>query len=151
MSKNETPAFIKAHTQCITINDNRAVISLREKRSEYKALNPEKKHVIVLVVDDCILSDKDGIKCDYLILVEDTAHFIELKGKDLNHAIDQIFESVKKVMPELQGEFPAAHAKISISGTPKIFDIKRWERLKALMKRYKGGAYKSNTPFEDTF
>lgn len=70
-------------------------ISVSERGVFYLAnMNPERE-AVVFAVDGVII--KEGCKCDKLLLSRDTAddnswfsHFIELKGSDVNHAIEQL-------------------------------------------------------------
>ena len=73
----------------------RSNISTQEKGKRYKAAVKPKRQTVVFQVDGCIV--KDGCKCDKLILSKDVtdeskwyAHFIELKGHDVTHALKQL-------------------------------------------------------------
>lgn len=140
---------IPFNEDCIKIESGKIIVR-KEKNSEYRASNPEQKTVYICQVDDCIVKDKTQRKCDYLLLLEDQAHFIELKGKNLNDAIDQLQQSVMQLMPTLENTVSTAFAKISLTRTPKIYNEHKWKTLKALMKKHNGDAFKSNSPFNDT-
>lgn len=67
--------------------NNRKILFLNPKRVEYKKVQ----------VDGCILTD--GIRCDNLLLSVDEheERYIELKGVDVIHAIDQLEETIVKL------------------------------------------------------
>jgi hypothetical protein len=47
-------------------------------------------------VDDCAI--EDGIRCDWLLIRSDNKEFfVELKGKNLEHAFKQIEKSIEKI------------------------------------------------------
>lgn len=67
--------------------NNRKILFLNPKRVEYKKVQ----------VDGCILTD--GIRCDNLLLSVDEheERYVELKGVDVIHAIDQLEETIVKL------------------------------------------------------
>lgn len=71
-------------------------IVLAENRSKLVFNNPRRKKVRKILIDDCVI--KEGIRCDYLLITEeDIEHFIELKGCDVEHALQQLSNSIEKV------------------------------------------------------
>jgi len=139
---------------CAEIADKRPLIVLRDKKgkSEYRAANQTRKNVICLRFDGCVLDDNEVKKCDYLLLDCDDkiAHFIELKGGDMLHAIKQLVNSVTLTVHLLkEKQFAAVHAKLALSKTPKVVPAKEWLDLRRLMQKHNGDAYRQNTPFMD--
>jgi hypothetical protein len=43
-------------------------------------------------VDDCEITE--GIRCDYMHVIPDREFYIELKGQDIKHAVDQIKRTI---------------------------------------------------------
>ncbi len=82
----------------------RAKISTVEKGKRYTLVTTGKEESVVYAIDGNIV--KEGQRCDKLILVRRsisgvkpeqwTESFIELKGVDTNHAIEQLRETLKK-------------------------------------------------------
>jgi len=72
----------------ITIKENKRVFTLK---------NSSSKKINLVKVDDCLI--KSGQKCDYLFEIEcknlKEIFYVELKGKDLNHALEQILTTIK--------------------------------------------------------
>lgn len=81
------------------------IISLSEKNSSLKINNPERREVRKIRVDGCVITE--GPRCDYLIISpKNMEYFIELKGSDVKHAIEQLEASIKKISQQ-----PKTHPK----------------------------------------
>ncbi|MCK4766053.1 MAG: hypothetical protein KAW12_27895 [Candidatus Aminicenantes bacterium] len=104
--------------------DPKIVVS--EKKSKFTAVNKNKRTVLKVEVDDCLKIS--GKRCDWLLIVVDNAeaHFIELKGGKVRHALEQLENTIKIIAvpgngyieKEFTGKF--AYAILShcpISGT----------------------------------
>lgn len=83
----------------------RKILTAHEKKSKYILEISENKKSVMFCVDGNII--KEGPKCDKLILVDTSSSneenswteiFLELKGKNISHAIDQLRETLKKDM-----------------------------------------------------
>lgn len=84
----------------------RAKISISEKGKRYLLTTNGKEECVAYAVDGNIV--KDGQRCDKLVLVKRSANdakperwtevFVELKGVDTNHAIDQLRQTLKKTI-----------------------------------------------------
>lgn len=65
----------------------------RNNRSKFRLYNPKRVSIRVVQVDDCVI--KEGVRCDYLlILPSEQEIYIELKGSDVKHAVEQIARSI---------------------------------------------------------
>ncbi|MBD3587917.1 hypothetical protein [Bacteroides sp. GM023] len=72
------------------------IVVVKEKKCKCIFLNPNQYSLTKITVDGCQITE--GIKCDYLIL--DHCHneyFVELKGKDLPHAVEQLEASIQQL------------------------------------------------------
>lgn len=84
----------------------RAKVSVSENGKRYLLATNGKEESVVYAVDGNIV--KEGPKCDKLVLVKRSAKevkpeqwteaFVELKGVDTNHAIDQLRQTLKKAI-----------------------------------------------------
>lgn len=84
----------------------RAKVSVSENGKRYLLATNGKEESVVYAVDGDIV--KEGLKCDKLVLVKRsvknmkpeqwTEAFVELKGVDTNHAIDQLRQTLKKAI-----------------------------------------------------
>lgn len=75
-------------------------ITFCEKRSVIHFLNPKRYEYKRVAVDGCAI--KSGLKCDNLLTNQDEKEerFVELKGTDIPHGIDQLRASI-----QLLGEY----------------------------------------------
>lgn len=71
-------------------------------RSRFRLENPKKLKIRVIQVDDCVI--KQGVRCDYLIIApsnnkssDSQEIYIELKGSDVKHAVEQIATTIEKL------------------------------------------------------
>ena len=84
----------------------RSKVSVSEKGKRYLLATNGKEETAVHAVDGNIV--KEGLKCDKLVLVKRSAKdvkpeqwteaFVELKGVDTSHAIDQLRQTLKKAI-----------------------------------------------------
>lgn len=76
-------------------------IKFEENKRKIIFLNPERRTYKKVQVDGCAINDK-AMRCDKL-LVSDCEHeerYVELKGTDVMHAIDQLEATIQRI-----GEF----------------------------------------------
>ena len=121
-------------------------LTVKERGVEYRAKVDPERETIVFQVDGDII--KEGNKCDKLILSEDTslhnsykAHFVELKGRDIPHAVLQLEatlendlfkeRSISKRYARVVGRsFPSSSANPEMEKAKKRFKTKYGCELK---------------------
>lgn len=77
-------------------NSNRKIFVYEEKRSKLTLTNTDEVESISVTVDGCEIDD-DSIRCDYLHIAKNMERFIELKGQDLQHAINQLKSTITRL------------------------------------------------------
>jgi len=85
---------------CIAIiTDKEIVFSDKKSKSEFKILNEQQRKIEKHKVDDCLIKGNDFLKCDWLAIdkVSRKEVYIELKGKNVEHAIKQICSAIEKL------------------------------------------------------
>jgi hypothetical protein len=92
---------------CEQVNKNPNIVlsdpGSKNKQSKFRLDNPRKTKIKVIQVDDCVI--KQGIRCDYLIILSDEQEiYVELKGKDVEHAVKQIESSIQQLTEDLSAE-----------------------------------------------
>jgi hypothetical protein len=111
-------------------HDSRSIVPCKDKghATEYRYINQSNNHLAKYRVDGGLISDNDA-KCDFLLLncERKQAYFIELKGSDIIHAIEQIDRSIDMLKPSLP-EF-AVFARVVISRVNTI-NLKNTKLLK---------------------
>lgn len=79
-----------------TIETTNKVFVLEENKRKCVFANPQSRTLIRIVVDGCQITE--GTRCDFLVLDhQKNEYFIELKGKDIPHAIEQLEETIKQL------------------------------------------------------
>ncbi|MEJ5279466.1 hypothetical protein WH299_09330 [Pseudomonas sp. MYb541] len=78
---------------CIVPTKN-PILTFEEQKSVFQVLNKGRRNLERHQVDGCLIVD--GIKCDWLLVDTDSGReiYIELKGSDIKHAVDQICETI---------------------------------------------------------
>lgn len=79
--------------ECITRRSDPEIV-FKENRSRFVVLNPHRQTLDSVRVDGCAITS--GIRCDFLIQ-NGVQAFIELKGSDVKHAVEQLVRSMEKL------------------------------------------------------
>lgn len=133
-------------------HDNRSRVIIKDKghSTEYRYLNQSSNHLAKYRVDNGLIADNDA-KCDFLLLncEQKKSYFIELKGSNLIHAIDQIDRSIDELKSQLS-EF-SIFARIVVTRVNTI-DLKNTKFLKLdkKVKSLKGDLKKQTRLLEET-
>ena len=148
--------FSEAYTEDVYIlsSDRRETIKFKEPREKrkYIAENIHKKLVYRYKVDDGIITSKALPKCDFAFYVEDDrVYFIEMKGSDYNHAIDQIDSTITILLERPQLTVASVNARVVLSKarTPDMKTI-REKRLNARLKKMNGTLVKRTSELIET-
>lgn len=82
-----------------------AEFEVSEKLSRVVFQNPNGKSVHEITVDGCVFKRPDVLRCDYLVnvLEIDTSVFVELKGSDIDHALEQLEASSEALSARRHG------------------------------------------------
>lgn len=87
--------------KCSTTNKNKLVV-FQEMRSKLIIENKNQVTATKVEVDGCEITT--GIRCDYLYLINDLELFIELKGQDIQHALEQLEATINKLSKDAKGQ-----------------------------------------------
>jgi len=80
-------------TNCTKIVTH-SIVKVEQNKRKASFKNPNNVPYAVTEVDECLV--KGGIRSDYLVSeVGSTSILVELKGKDVKHACEQLFASVR--------------------------------------------------------
>lgn len=131
--------------RCVKLCDRRPRIVLRDRgeRREYRAENPRRRLVTEIVVDGCCMVQETA--CDFLLLVDDDdAYLIELKGSDVSKAIQQIHATLDRFEKALQPR--TIHARVVPTRVPVPNYIATAEKeLRNRLRRLGKGNYKAKS------
>jgi hypothetical protein len=118
------------HSTCLRSDDTRRKLVLSEKGREYRVLNPNGRRLMHYQIDHCFAVP--GKRCDHAIGVPELSliRFVELKGKDLRSAAEQIYSTILVCESDLMGL--KVHARVVLSRVQRpdlrSSDVVRLER-----------------------
>jgi len=82
--------------KCNEVSKNK-IVTASENRRTFIINNKSRLTINKVTVDGCYISK--GVKCDYLFEIIDNeiknVFYVELKGKDIEHALDQLETTLK--------------------------------------------------------
>lgn len=133
------PAF---PNEAVLSNDNRRIFTLRgEHRRSWTAENPGYHVGICLKIDGGLIKSTKQNKCDGGLLLDDNRSFlVEFKGKDYEHAVEQL-KATKKYFEDNYSKFDLKFfARIVGKSCPKA-STARQNAIRALVKSF-GKNYK---------
>jgi len=123
------------HKNCIEFYDDRLNIAIKDSGNTqtFRAKNKNRYILICLKIDGCVI--KDGKKADFLLCVQkkdiNDVYIIELKGKKLKNAIEQIIETIKF----FNFQNVNLKARIVLNKVPGGYDSEEKKLIK-LLKQY---------------
>jgi hypothetical protein len=83
----------KKFSQCVKVNRN-SKVTVKENKKQAIFLNPAKEPYDVIHVDGCVIVQNTS--CDYVVSKNEVGDIlIELKGMDVNHAVEQIMATAQ--------------------------------------------------------
>ena len=107
-------------------------IRFEENKRKIIFLNPQRLPYERVDVDGCTIND--GVRCDKLLLSADEREerYVELKGTDVMHAIDQLEETIKRL-----GEYTDnRHAYVISTNVAPAINTSRQAKIKYFKERY---------------
>lgn len=151
------PFFMAYHNAAYIIrHDCIKEVSLHEpgESQTYRFYNKSGKEIVVYKIDGGLINNDTVLKCDNGIYTEDNSlYLIELKGADLNHALEQIKSTIGILIKRPNIKIKKLNARIVLSkvSIPRITASKENKLKQLLQKSYGGGDYKKQSRLlEDT-
>lgn len=140
-SENNRP-FFEAYSDnnYIISHDMRPIIVLKEHREkrEYRLENKSSKDIVVYRIDGGLIDDNNVLKCDYGVFTEDNVlYFVELKGADYIHALEQLLSTVSILVVKPQIKVNKLNARVVLSkmNVPEIIPTQEKKLIKLLKCR----------------
>lgn len=102
--------------------DDRAVVVFSENGRDYRGRNPHRKVISRYRIDGGAICDDTKKRCDSACEIPATGparpslYLIELKGKDLIHACEQLLDTMQHLAADLSGK--TIHGRIVLSRVP---------------------------------
>ena len=131
-------------SECTQTTRNKKIV-FQENKSKLTIVNKDEVLCDKITVDGCEITE--GKRCDFLLLIKQSECYVELKGQDVNKAIEQIETTIKKLSVNSQ-----KHKKRSyIIGTRIPLSSETIQNLKIqFRKKYNSTLIVKSTPYEDT-
>lgn len=150
-AQKEWPFFQAYHDGAYILrHDCSKDIPLREPREKrvYRLLNNSAKEIVVYKIDGGIINNDEVQKCDNGIYTEDDLLIlVELKGTDLDHALNQISSTIKILLKQPSIKVKKLNARVVLSKVrvPDMLSTKEKQLKQLLQKSYGGGDYKKQS------
>lgn len=136
----------------IIFADRRKKAVALENKRRYCGLNIHSKQLFMHKVDGGLISDPSGNKCDFLLLSSDetnhSAYFIELKGADFLHAVDQILSTYHELKNNLEDYNLNGRVVLTKIHAPDLSNSKL-DRLRKILKQHHGTFLKAERNLEE--
>jgi hypothetical protein len=86
---------MKSSPECAEDRYDKKIV-LQENKSKITFLNPNQDKILIIKVDGCVISDNETLRCDYALMPSDEVEiYVELKGSDIVHAVEQIKSTIR--------------------------------------------------------
>ena len=130
--------FQENYSDCTDCSEGKYIVA-EENKKKYVLQNPSKKKICKIRIDSCVISSKTQRKCDYLMIVceSENKYFIELKGRDLISAVEQLAETIKYFQAKCYESNGKVFARVVLSKVPMPKTIELDSRVVALRKLLK--------------
>ncbi|WP_291067794.1 MULTISPECIES: hypothetical protein [unclassified Empedobacter] len=118
-----------------------------ENRSKLTLENKNLVDSETVKVDGCEIDD-ESIRCDFLHIANEIEFFIELKGQDIEHALNQIKATIKKLSKNIKNSQKKSYVICTRSPltTSEIQNHKYYFR-----KNYNSELIVKSSPFKDSY
>ncbi|MCT7967755.1 hypothetical protein NG799_15540 [Laspinema sp. D1] len=156
--------FEKHYPDCTSCSEDKR-LKAGENGRKYILNNLSQRRVCKVRVDDCVITSQEECKCDYLFIVcspeqvedenfkpSEQLYFIELKGKDLIHAVEQLTQTIEHFKPPMN--HGQVFGQVVLSKSPSVKSIEndaKVVRLKKLLRKYQGNFEYGSRQYEKDF
>lgn len=131
---------------CRTTSTNK-IFTFKERRSSLTLENIDQVPSTKIDVDGCEIDD-DGIRCDYLHIAKGIEMYIELKGQDIKHAMNQLERTMKMLSSNFQKQVKLSY--IICTRTPLITtEIQNYDRL--FRSKFNSKLIVKSSPYKDSY
>ena len=150
-AQKEWPFFQAYHDDVYILrHDCSKDVPLREPKENrtYRLLNNSAKEIVIYKIDGGIINSDEVLKCDNGIYTEDDLLIlVELKGADLDHALNQISSTIKILLKQPSIKVKKLNARVVLSKVrvPDMLSTKEKQLKQLLQKSYGGGDYKKKS------
>jgi len=124
--------------------------TVKERGVTYTLKNANSLTVLIYSVYGKLIDGEDEKRCDYLLMAKHgkKAFYVELKGSDWNHALNQLENTVRLLQPEMKGYTPHLRAVVR-RGAPNTKYIPLMKLRKNIACLYHGATVEVKPRFYD--
>ncbi len=134
-------AYDRIQNHRCTICNDLTVRSVKAKKCTYRVENPNARNLCLTKIDGCYIETRGtGTRCDYLLVdcTPQHAFFIELKGSDFLHAVEQIQSTIDHVQSDLGGYEFSARIVLTKVSVPNLQNNPHVLKLRKRLKNRQG-------------
>lgn len=126
---SNTQCLTRNHNACLLFKNKTSIIKCEENRRKYYLENCDSSLIAKYKIDGGVISGHDdAVRCDYMLVGYNAANnqcdkdiviFVELKGRKINHAYEQLESTIRDLV--MNNRFPNSvkvYARIVSSSTP---------------------------------
>ncbi|MBE0472381.1 MAG: hypothetical protein IBX55_23095 [Methyloprofundus sp.] len=110
-------------------------LSLKEKGRTLFINNPEEKKLLKIKIDGCLI-EKNNQACDFGFGVERCSHFVELKGGNISHALDQLMASLSYFEQNLAQHLTKPSQAIIVASKNGVPNLKATPKYRSAKKKF---------------
>jgi len=142
--------FQENYRDCTNCSEGRLIVAEENKR-KYLLQNSARKKICKVKIDNCVITSQSQRKCDYIVIVCETKeakhhesvdlYFIELKGRDLISAVEQLTQTITYFQAEKYKFTGKVFARVVLSkvADPRSIEVdSRVINLRKLLKKFGG-------------
>lgn len=141
LSANNQKLVNCSETECLKSYDARKSVVVEENKKKYELINSKFDKIANFHIDGGMLSTNSTVRCDNLLVDIDSqvAIFVELKGTDLRHALEQVYATVMLLSQDLaQYQTYARIVTSSKTNVPNIKACPQYVRLNKKIREKRG-------------
>ncbi len=131
---------MKNINDCIEQNEYKKIFFRREESKAFLLKSDKEFLCKIVAVDNCVFQNSKLKRCDYLFLVDkkefnSKAFYIELKGINIKHACEQLYNSIKLTRSQIL-KYEIEAKVISVKNFhPNLLNNEYFRKVKKLISR----------------
>ena len=137
--------------QCIVFCDTRSTPSCSEKNKTYMLnIGTHQFNVTLYHIDAGVINDNNAMKCDYAFALPQELIFVELKGNEVRHAIEQLLATINCLQVDRSKMRLYGRISTTSNAIPKIMTNEQL-RLEKILKKSGGNLKIKKTVFQEDY
>ncbi len=131
---------MKSINECIEQNESKKIFFRQEMGKRFSLKSEKDFSCKIVAIDNCVFQNSELKRCDYLFLINKRevklkAFYVELKGINIKHACEQLYNSIKLTRPEILKYEIEAKVIARKDFHPNILNNEYFRKVKRLIKK----------------